>query len=184
MTDRIIVRTLAGDVFRLNLDNLNIVYTQESPRHIDHFSTEFSFPFEFHVDRDLMVILGSLTHIPLAPQTVFDNCLHVVDGRIRPAKLTILKSVGRVVHAQVDAGFAQLSTWDIKLQDLALDVVQNPLQDAPSKINLAWPAVNYNYPALHTDIYNDEPMMSEFRGTYNLRQGSEFVQNTQVVNSN
>lgn len=171
--------------FELYLDNAGVTYQEENQRYKDDFSTKFSFPFEFHLDRDLRMFLGDFGTISnISKKTVFENCYHISDGRITRSKLEILGSEGEVIKAQIDSGFEEFPNWQKPIRDLPLGIVLSPLIDAPTKIDKTWPAVQWNYPMVHSDVYEGAAMFEDFEGTLNKRVGGDFVTNVPVTGEN
>lgn len=184
MKDKLVVND-DGVTFELNLANLRIVYQEESNRYKDEFTTKFSFPFEFHLNRDLRVVLGDFSNISAVDlKTVYEDCYHIFEGKIRKSKLEILGSVGEVIKAQIDSGFEEFPNWSKRLRDLPLGIVETPLADAPNVIDKTWPEVAYNYPAIHTDSYEDDSMFEDFEGLYNKREDGSFIINIWVPGEN
>lgn len=188
MKDSLVVND--GDKrFALDLSEVQISYQEENQRFKDTLSTNFSFPFEFHIDRNLRILMGDFSSMNVYDlKTYYKDCYLISDGKIREAELEILSSVGEVVRAQIDLGFEQFPNWDKKLRDLPLEVVQSSGSDmipiAEQTIGQTYPAVNYNFPMIHSDLYDDSSAFEDFKGIINKRLEGSFVTNDADVSEN
>lgn len=175
------MRKLTHSDFELDLSNFKISDTEQNSWFNDVFFTKFTFPFEIDLIKDLDIAFGFISLYNTTPKTYFD-CKYVHNNEIQDAVLEITE-LGEKLSCTLEYGFEQLPSFDKKLSELSLETFDLPIgtdiyQHANTVITQAYPAVNYNFPAVHTDKYDtsQEPWL-DFEKTINNRQAGQFVQN-------
>ncbi len=151
------MRKLIHSKFELDLSNFNISETEENNWFSDSFFTKYLFPFEINLDKDLDVAFGFISEYNTNPVTYYE-CKYLHDNYIGDAIFEI-DQMQEKLSATLRFGFEELPSFDKKLSELSLDVFDLPTgvsiyQHAETIINQTWPAVNYNFPQIHTDKYD------------------------------
>lgn len=152
------------DDFKLDLTHLNVTFTEQNPWMKDDFSTEFSIPFDVHLDSELSKNSGFQAHYNANQnKTIFNGWLDK-DGELSRALLKFTGIKGKVITAVINAGLDNFPSFDKKLSELPLEIkpVDDIIIDAEEMILKSYPETNYNFQMVHTDKY--DPTSDEWNG--------------------
>lgn len=144
----------------IDLSNTQISIIEQNHWYNDQFFTKFSFPFVIKITDDLKPWLMHLTsHQANGAESLFD-VLYVHDGRMEQAVLDIEEVINDdELSGSLSFGFEEIPNFNKKLSDLPLQKIDlgedgDIYEFAATIINQTWPAVNFNYPMIHTDKYD------------------------------
>jgi hypothetical protein len=172
--------------FKLDLTYLNVTFTEQNQWFKDDFSTEISFPFDLYLDSELSKNSGFQDHYNANNnQTSFSGILDK-DGEIGDAILTFQGLKGKVISAIINAGLDNFPSFDKKLAELLLEkkLVSDIVANANSVITQGYPAVNYNFPMIHTAKYDPTtPDWNGFGKIINNYTAGSFLSNIMVENN-
>lgn len=174
--------SFVADNFILDLRKVKISYTETSPRFKDTFFTKYSFPFEFHLDRNLKSKMGDYLSLNTTDLIKKHKGYHVFEGRVSEGVLEIIEIEGNLVRAQIDSGFDELPNFDKKLSELPFPnvVVSNIYNHAENVCKKKYPEVNYNFPCVIYNKHADEKGSWEhFNQFLNDRDANGFVNNNE-----
>lgn len=144
--------------FKVDLTHLEVVFSEINQLFSDEFSTEFSFPFEFHAADTFAKNLAFNPHYNGVNETISFPGILDRDGVLIDAILTINNVVGEFVSATISAGFSDFPNFSKKLPDLPLEnfTVSDIAAHALTIIPQNYPDVNYDFRMVHTDKYDPE----------------------------
>ncbi|CAA0156137.1 hypothetical protein [Tenacibaculum maritimum] len=169
--------------FKLDLSKVKLSFVEQSPRFKDSFFTKYSFPFEFHLNRDLKVLVGNYDSFNTKDlKNKFDGYF-VFEGKVQEAVLEILEVTDGVVSAQIDSGFDNLPNFNKKLSELPLETksVANIYDHAEIICTKKYPEVNYNFPCVKYDKHSDSEVGWEvFNEFLNDRDNNRFITNNEL----
>jgi hypothetical protein len=172
--------------FKLDLTYLNVTFTEQNQWFKDDFSTTMSFPFELYLDSELSKNSGFQDHYNSTKnQVVFPGVLET-DGDVSNAVLTFQSIKGKTISAIINAGLDNFPSFEKKLSELLLEkkTVTNIVIDAVRVITLGYPAVNYNFPMIHTAKYDPAtPDWNGFGKIINNYSAGNFLTNVLVENN-
>lgn len=169
------------DKFELDISNFELIWIEENTWFKDEFFLNSSFPFE--IDYSFHPFFEKYKHLNFALlEFAFQGKL-IKDGKIENAILEI-DSAEEKLQMTIRYGIEALSNWTKKLSELTLDVVLPNGGDmtlhANSIITQTYPAVNYNFPAIHSEFYAADPLYEHFKGIINNRTPSGWILNTET----
>lgn len=158
------------DNFELDVSDIELNWTEENTWFKDEFFLMSSFPFELEYSQ--VPYFQQFQHQNLAhPEVYFQGKLQK-DGRIEEAILEV-EEADEKLRATIRYGIEALPNWNKNISELELEVVLpdggDMREHADTIIPLTYPEVNYNFPAIHTDFYEDAVLMADFQGTINKR---------------
>jgi hypothetical protein len=168
--------------FQLDLTYLNVTFTEINQWFKDDFSTEQSFPFDLYIDTELSKNSGFQDHYNANKnQTIFTGVLDK-DGEVIDAVLTFQSIKGKIISAIIKVGIGNFPSFDKKLSELLLEkkTVTDIIVDANSVISQGYPAVNYNFPMIHTNKYDPTAEWNGFQKIINHYAAGAFLLNTMV----
>lgn len=177
--------------FQFDLSPYKLTIVEENQWFIDQFFTSYSFPFDFELTEELKNEFGDYLDDNAFFIKKKYKVKYVNGNKIYDAIFYIENQEGDLLSASFKYGFYEISTWNKRISELNLEIVSNIniYTHANTIINQTWPAVNYNFPQIHTNKYNiKETVWSSFLGIINNYRSGAFIQNTAsstyVVNSN
>jgi hypothetical protein len=149
------MRKLIHSDFELDLSNFKLSVVKENFWFSEEFFTAFSFPFEMELTDELDALLGFISRYNSVDPKVYIECKHYHNNEISDAILEIEQLQDRI-SGSIRFGYDQLPNFDKKLSELPLDKFELPsgtdiYEHAETIITQTWPAVNYNFPQIHTD---------------------------------
>lgn len=142
--------------FELDLSPYKITDTAENPWFTGNYFAKYSYPFEIIPDDALERALGLVSHHNADAETLFEGIY--VHGDIMEAAVLEIEEIERGLSVTVRYGFEEFPNFSKKLSELPLlrQAVDNIYTHAAAIIPQTWPAVNYNFPQLHTDKIDTE----------------------------
>lgn len=145
-------------VFVLDLRDVKMSFVEQNPMFKDSFSTKYSFPFEFHLNKDLKILMGDYSNMNADGLRNKYEGYHVFEGKANRAVLEILEVEGNVVRAQIDSGFDELPNFQKKLSELPFERIEVPdiYEHAESVFTKKYPEVNYNFPVVRYDKHSPD----------------------------
>lgn len=166
------------DDFVLDVTHLELSWQEENTWFKDEFFMISSFPFEISYEEN--AYLERFRHVNLTTSdSLFKGKLEK-DGRLEFATLEIEEAAEKL-RITIRYGIEALPNWTKMLSELNLEIILenggDMIQHANSIINQTWPAVNYNFPAIHSEFYKDTAMFEDFEGVINLRKTGQFITN-------
>jgi len=167
--------------FEFDLTNYKISTVEDNHWFNDQFFTKYSFPFNVYLTDALIKVFGEFLDDNSQFLTTFFEVKYVFHNSIENATLEITSQVGKTLTFEVRYGFDELPNFDKKLAELPLEVtaITDIYAHAKTIIPQTWPAVNYNYPQIHTDKYDEtEITWSTFKKIINNYIDGEFLVNT------
>lgn len=167
--------------FELDLSLFKIQDNEKNSIFNDSFFSKISYPFEIDLDDDLESAFGFISEYTTRPQTLYEG-YYSHNDKLFLATFEVLESVGRKLSCQFEYGFDELPSWSKKLSELPLAQIilssGTTIQDhANTIITQTWPAVNYNFPQIHTDKFKDLQQLEDFENIINKRVNGQFVKN-------
>lgn len=166
------------DKFILDVTHLALSWTEENTWFKDEFFLNSSFPFDLPFDENRY--FEFFQHYNLSPTDTYYQIKLEKDGKIEEAILEVEEAAEKL-RITIRYGVEALPNWNKKLSELELDVVLpdggNMRIHAESIITQTWPAVKYNFPAIHTKYYDGAAMFEDFQGVLNKRVDGVFVPN-------
>jgi len=169
--------------FEIDLSNYNISLVEENHWFSDKFFTKYSFPFDIYINDDLMEALGDFLDDNNQLLTTVFNVQYVCGDILELAVLEIENQKARQLSATIRYGFDELPNFNKFLNELPLEIttITDIIAHAKTIISQTWPAVNYNYPQIHTDKYNiTAATWATFLQIINNYDGTNFLSNSDV----
>lgn len=167
------------DDFILDVSHLALSWTEENSWFKDEFFLTSSFPFDISFEENRY--FEFFKHYNLATADVYFQGRLEKDGKIEEAILEV-EEAGEKLRLTIRYGVEALPNWTKKLPELVLDVVLpeggSMTAHAETIIPQTYPAVKYNFPAVHTKFYDGAPMFDDnFQGVLNKRVDGTFIYN-------
>lgn len=149
------MRKLIHSNFELDLSIYKLSVVRENHWFSEGFFTKFSFPFELDLTNDLEALLGFISRYNSTDIKTHVECKYYHDNEIADAIFEVEQCQDKL-SCVVYFGYDQLPNWDKKLSELPLQKFELPTgtsvySHAANIITQTWPAVNYNFPQIHTD---------------------------------
>ena len=149
---------IVSNKFELDLTNYGLSLVEENKWFTENSFTKFSFPFTVYLTDELMQEFAVyLDDNVVFLQTTF-NVTYFFGDTKEPAVFEIESQQGKELEVTLRFGFENLDNWDKKLSELPLEVtaIDSIITHAKTIIPKTWPEVNYNYPQIYTEKYNDD----------------------------
>src|SRR5690606_12757810 len=166
------------DKFILDVSHLDLSWTEENSWFKDSFFLTSSFPFDLDYEENLY--FEFFQHYNFATNETYYEGKLEKDGKIEDAILEVEEANDKL-RITIRYGVEALPNWNKKLSELDLEVVLpdggNMRAHAETLISQTYPAVNYNFPAIHSKFYQGAPMFDAFQGVINKRIDGEFISN-------
>lgn len=176
------MRKLIHSDFELDLSTFKISDTEDNSWFSDTFFTKYSFPFEIDIEKDLEIAFGFISYYNSANIKTYFPVKYQHGNKIEDAIFEIDQMIEKI-SCTIRFGFESLPSFDKKLNQLSLEKFTLPsgvtlYQHANTIVNLSWPAVNYNFPQVHTDRFNvDDVIWTYFKRIINNRINGVFTEN-------
>lgn len=177
------MRKIIHSSFELDLSSFNITDTETNNQFSDSFFTKITFPFEIDLIEDLDKAFGFISIFNSGDIQTYFEVKYIHDDTIEEAIFEI-EQIQQKVSCTLSYGFDQLPSWDKKLSELSLEKFVLPTGTtiynfANTIVSQTWPAVNYNFPQVHTDIYDIlEYPWASFKQIINYRPSNQFSMNS------
>ena len=151
------MRKISHANFELDLTRFKITDTVENPMFSDQYSSKYSFPIELDLEDDMDVALNFISFYNTNPLT-YIPVLYFEEDLVSQAVMEVEEIVGTKISFTLNYGFEEFPSWNKKLSELPLDKfeVPNIYTHAATIISQTYPAVNYNFPQIHTDKIDTE----------------------------
>ena len=172
--------------FQLDLTSYKVSTVEDNHWFSDQFFTKYSFPFDIYLTDELIKIFGDLLDDTNILVETYFEVQYVFENNIETAILEIESQNGLILSATIRYGFDELPNWNKKLTELPLEetVIADVYEHAKTIIWQTWPAVNYNYPQIHTDKYDiTEEVWGGFKEKINNYVSGEFLVNVATTSS-
>lgn len=170
--------------FELDLSTFNISLVEENYWFADTYFTKYSFPTDIRVGEELIKELGYLfDHNYEDSETIFEGIY--VNGDVMERGVLEVEEVvnNSTLSVAIRWGFEELPCFKKKLSEIALDKYELPAgvsiyAFAKTIIPQTWPAVNFNFPQIHTDkIDTSQDIYAFFEKIINNYKDGEFLIN-------
>lgn len=177
-------KIILSNTIQIDLSNKSISENSENSIFSDTFFSKKTYPFELIITDEIDLAFGIITSYN-TKKKIYIDCIYVHNNIMNKAILEFIEIVGEKASVVVSYGFDEYPSFDKKLSELSLDnfEVNDIYSHANSIITQSWPSVNYNFPMIHTNKYDDDDRISNFEGIINKRVDGIFVQNYSVLNN-
>lgn len=170
---------IIAENFELDLSNVDITTTEENAMFLDEYITKYSFPFTLELSDEIKKIFEDLLD-DRSKENTLEFTITYVFGNIREAGVLYVDTLTLGINMILKYGIEEFPNFSKKLSEIGLESLVTPdiYSHAKNVINQTWPAVNYNFPQIHTDkIDTEEPMWQYFLKIYNNYKDGEFIIN-------
>ncbi|MCA1967253.1 MAG: hypothetical protein LDL23_11465 [Flavobacterium sp.] len=174
------MRKIIHSNFELDLSTKKITDISENPIFSDKFSTKYSYPIEIDLEDDLDIAFGFISFYNSSNPLTLIDVTYVHNDVLSPAVLEVEEIQGKKMQITISWGFEEFPSWNKKLSELPLDKfeVANIYSHAAGIISQTYPAVNYNFPQIHTDkIDTDDDIWFAFEKILNNFKEGAFLEN-------
>ena len=174
------MRKIIHSNFELDLSTKKITDISENPIFSDKFSTKYSYPIEIDLEDDLDIAFGFISFYNSSNPLTLIDVTYVHNDVLSPAVLEVEEIQGKKMQITISWGFEEFPSWNKKLSELPLDKfeVANIYTHAAGIISQTYPAVNYNFPQIHTDkIDTDDDIWFAFEKILNNFKEGAFLEN-------
>jgi len=149
------MRKLIHSDFELDISNYKVSVVRENHWFSDQFFTKYSFPFDVDLTNELDTLFGFISRYNSNAINTLLECKYYHNNEIEDAIFEIEQHQEKL-SCVVYFGYDQLPNFDKKLSELPLEKFELPAgtdiyEHAETIISQVWPAVNYNFPQVHTD---------------------------------
>lgn len=175
--------------FELDLSTFEISLVEENYWFSDTYFTKYSFPTDIKVGEELQKELGYLfDHNYADAETIFQGTY--VNGDTMELGVLEVENVldNETLSVSIRWGFEELPCFQKKLSALSLDKFELPegvsIYDyAVGIISQTWPAVNFNFPQIHTDkIDTSDDIYAFFEKIINnYKEGAFLINEVDIV---
>lgn len=179
------MRKVIHSNFELDLSTKKITDISENPIFSDKFSTKYSYPIEIDLEDDLDIAFGFISFYNSSNPLTLIDVTYVHNDVLSPAVLEVEEIQGKKMQITISWGFEEFPSWNKKLSELPLDKfeVANIYSHAAGIISQTYPAVNYNFPQIHTDkINNEDDIWFAFEKIINNYKAGAFLENYVDIN--
>ena len=169
------------DNFEIDFSSYQISRVEENQWFSDEFFTKYTFPFELKLTPELNNSFGGIENYNISTLKTYYKGYLFIDGTHEEAVLEIVDLVDKVATIEVRYGFDSFPNFEKKLAELPLEkkyLGESLFVHAAGIINQTWPAVNYNFPQVFTDSFDDsDDKWLGFEGAINNWTNGAFVIN-------
>jgi len=167
--------------FEIDLSNYEISMQEENSWFSDTFFTKYSYPFDLIITDEINLALGDILSHDTKSGKYYLECQYVFFDKIENALLIIERIVSDTASVSLKYGMDEFPNFDKNLNELDLYKIATPNIYFHASICMlqGYPAVNHNFPQIHTDKY--DPTTPEFNGfekIINNRGANGFLENT------
>jgi len=174
------MRKVIHSNFELDLSSKKITDISENPIFSDKFSTKYSYPIEIDLEDDIDIAFGFISFYNSSDPLTLIDVTYVHNDILSPAVLEVEEIQGKKMQITISWGFEEFPSWNKKLSELSLDKfeVTNIYTHAAGIISQTYPAVNYNFPQIHTDkIDTEDDIWFAFEKILNNFKDGSFLEN-------
>jgi len=174
------MRKFIHSKFELDLSNFKITDTSENPWLTGTYFAKYSYPFTIDLDDELDQAMGFVSHYnSVDAQTIFKGWY--VHGYVMELAELEVEEIEAGLSVTLRYGFDEFPNFNKKLSELPLLqlTVDNIYEHANTIVEQTWPAVNYNFPQIHTDKIDpdSDEVWADFEKIINNRRGGVFLVN-------
>jgi len=168
--------------FEIDLVDNSFTMVEENNWFNDQNITKYTYPISIVLtDQQLAQMKYVTDNDATEVDTLYDVFFYVLD-REHVAVLEIEKHVGKKIEGLVRYGLEEFPNYDKLLSQLPLhkfDMVgETMIQHAEDRVDLAYPATNYNFVQVYTDQLDlDTAQWQGFEGIVNNRKNGAFLVN-------
>lgn len=176
------MRKITHSKFELDLSPFKLTDVEQNSIFADNLYSKTTFPFEVFVDDHLDIALDFIKSYTTSPETRYEVIYSHFD-KLSKAILNIEEFVDGKISCVLEYGLEDFPSWDKNLRELNLENFELPegtdiYEHAETIINQTYPAVNYNFPQVHTDkIDTEEEVWAAFEKIINNRKDGAFLIN-------
>lgn len=169
--------------FNLDLSNYKVSFQSQNSWFSDTLFSVISFPIDIAIE-------GYFEQYRYYSEIEYPNQFEGQlnrNGNLSFATLEITDIEEGFLRIIIESGTEQFPSWETKLSDLNLQNLDVPNIRAHAEyvIHQKYPAVNYNFPMIHTPYYEKTNSVWEFfEGTYNKRVDGVFKENSIDIENN
>jgi hypothetical protein len=170
-------------LFEISLCNVDITLTDENSWFSDTFNTTYSFPFSVDLTDEMKEVFADLLDYRSKETTVEFEVIYVFNELQQLALLTA-EGIGDTISFQLKIGIEEYPNFSKKLSEIGLEnnTVTDIYAHAKTIITQGWPAVNYNFPQIHTDkVDTSQSMWTFFEKIINNYKAGDFVINEVIT---
>ena len=174
------MRKVIHSNFELDLSNKKMTDISENPVFSDKFSAKYSYPIEIDLDDDLDTAFGFISFYNSSEPLTYIDVMYNHNNVLSPAILEVEEVQGQKLQVTISWGFEEFPSFNKKLVELSLDKFEVPdiYTHAAGIISQTFPAVNYNFPQIHTDkIDIDDEVWFAFEKILNNYKDGAFLEN-------
>lgn len=174
------MRKVIHSNFELDLSTKKITDISENPIFSDKFSTKYSYPIEIDLEDDIDIAFGFISFYNSSDPLTLIDVTYIHNDILSPAVLEVEEIQGKKMQITISWGFEEFPSWNKKLSELSLDKfeVANIYTHAAGIISQTYPAVNYNFPQIHTDkIDTEDDIWFAFEKILNNFKDGSFLEN-------
>lgn len=161
--------------FQIDLSNTSISIVEENAWFSDRFFSKYSFPFEIIITEFENQFFSYFLDHNIKTQEKIFTVVYVRDNIMEEAFLEISNQTNNKLKLKVRYGLDELPNYNKKLSDLPLEQIEitDMLMHFESIISQTYPAVNYNFPQIYTNKYEDDKdILKHFKGIINNYDGT------------
>lgn len=170
-------------LFEIDLSNVDISFTDENSWFSDTFNTKYTFPFSVDLTDKTKKFFEDLLDYR-TKETTTEYEVTYVFNKVQEKAILTAEGIGDTISFQLKIGIEEYPNFSKKLSEIGLQntVVADIYAHAKTIISQTWPAVNYNFPQVHTDkVDTSVAMWTFFEKIINNYKEGEFVINEVVV---
>jgi hypothetical protein len=165
--------------FELDLTGFKITDTAENPWLTGTYFTKYSYPFSASLTDELDMMLGYISHHNSGSATTLISGTYVFGDIMEEAVLEV-EELQNEISMSIRYGLDDFPNFTKPLKELPLhgQDVSDIYDHAATIVSKTWPEVNYNFPALHTDMIDtDQDEWADFKKIINFYTGGVFPRN-------
>ncbi|MDK7376000.1 hypothetical protein QP519_10685 [Weeksella virosa] len=172
-------------LFQIDLSSKRINITEENNWFTTNIVNGYSLPEELPYSIDPFFLRYKSDNAE-DYETEFDVIFNDF-GKLHSAKFEIISLFDNTFEFSLFYGFETFPNWENKLTELDFPLIAtNNIREYAKEINSKfYPEENIYFPCIHTDQYpQSELNYANFKGSFNLMENGEFVENTIDVENN
>lgn len=171
--------------FEIDLSSHKITITEENHWFSDQFFTKYSFPFRIQLKEDLKDFFEYINSHN-AIDVNYSLLVWYVNGNNLHQAMLEIDEIYDDIKVTLRYGLEEFPNFDKKLAELPLESlsVADIYAHASTIIPQTWPAVNYNFPQIFTDVIDKtDPLWQHFEGIINNYKNGAFVINEVITDT-
>lgn len=170
--------------FEIDLSSTDINLSEENPWYNSEFFFSFSYPITITLTPELDKAMGGISGYNTRGVQTFFDVIFENEGSLEEAILEVREVIEDEITFEFRHGLGDFPLFDRKLATFNFPVFVIPQENmylhAASIINQSYPQVNYNFPQLITDAFDDREdfQYGAFEGKINNYREGAFVENS------